>query len=183
MVLDDVKQGFATLWESMSEGWQRLRQSAAGALIRFMPGQHSTLPAKSEVDDDFYFPTQGWALLGGDVFEDDQRVVVRVEIPGMHKDEIRIEVTDDALVVSGEKRFERESTEGRWRVMQCAYGSFHRVVPLPVRVLADQARASYKNGVLRVELPKATPGRPKPVKATSVRLLPAGSFLARRASS
>jgi HSP20 family protein len=160
MVLDDVKQGFATLWESMSEGWQRLRQSAAGALIRFMPGQHSTLPAKSEVDDDFYFPTQGWALLGGDVFEDDQRVVVRVEIPGMHKDEIRIEVTDDALVVSGEKRFERESTEGRYRILQCAYGNFRREIPLRTRVLPDQASASYNDGVLKVTLPKASPGKP-----------------------
>ena len=85
MVLNDVKQGFASLWESVSEGWQRVRQSAAGALIRFVPGENSALPKKSEVDDDFYFPAQGWALLGGDVFEDDHRVVVRVEIPGMRK--------------------------------------------------------------------------------------------------
>ena len=77
MVLNDVKQGFASLWESVSEGWQRVRQSAAGALIRFMPGDHSVLAGKSEVDDDFYFPSQGWALLGGDVFEDDRRVMVR----------------------------------------------------------------------------------------------------------
>ena len=160
MVLDDVKQGFATLWESMSEGWQRLRQSAAGALIRFLPGEHSTLPAKSEVDDDFYFPTQGWALLGGDVFEDDQRVVARVEIPGMRKDEIRIDVTDDALIVSGEKRFERESTEGRYRILQCAYGNFRREIPLRTRVIPDQASASYSDGVLKVTLPKASPGKP-----------------------
>jgi HSP20 family protein len=58
MVLNDVKQGFASLWDSVSEGWQRVRQSAAGALIRFTPGEHSTLPEKSAVDDDFYFPSQ-----------------------------------------------------------------------------------------------------------------------------
>ena len=160
MVLNDVKQGFTTLWESMAEGWQRLRQSAAGALIRFMPGENSTVPKKSEVDDDFYFPSQGWALLGGDVFEDDQRVVVRLEIPGMRKDDIRIEVTDDALVVSGEKRFEREATEGRYRVLQCAYGNFRRVVPLATRVLPDQASATYTDGVLKVVLPKESPGKP-----------------------
>ena len=160
MVLNDVKQGFATLWESVAEGWQRLRQSAAGALIRFMPGENSSLPKKSEVDDDFYFPSQGWALIGGDVFEDDQRVVVRVEIPGMRKDEINIEVTDDSLVVSGEKRFERESTEGRYRVLQCAYGHFRRVVPLAARVLPDKATATYTDGVLKVILPKASPGKP-----------------------
>ena len=47
--------------------------------------------------------------------------------------------------------------------MQCAYGSFRRAVPLPAAVKADAARASYDNGVLRIELPKATPGRPEAV--------------------
>jgi HSP20 family protein len=81
----------------------------------------------------------------------------------MDKQDIGIELVDDALVVSGEKRFRREDTQGRWRVLQCAYGSFRRVVPLPASVRADQAKASYKDGVLRVDLPKAEPGRPKPV--------------------
>jgi HSP20 family protein len=161
MVLDDVKQGFQSLWDSMSEGWQRVRQSAAGALIRFMPGEHSRLPGKSEVDDDFYFPSQSWALLGADVMEDDTRVIVRVEVPGMRKDEIKVEIRDDALVVSGEKRFERESTEGRYRMLQCAYGSFSRVVPIATRVAADRANASYTDGVLKVVLPKLDPGKPK----------------------
>ena len=161
MRFEDLKQGFTSLWESVSEGWQRLRQSAAGALIRFMPGEGANLPGKSEVDDDFYLPSQGWALLGGDVFEDDRRLVVRVEIPGMKKDEFKIEVVDDTLVVSGEKRFEREASQGRYRVLQCAYGSFRRVIALPARVLADQASARYADGVLKVELPKAAPGRPQ----------------------
>jgi HSP20 family protein len=47
--------------------------------------------------------------------------------------------------------------------MQCAYGSFVRVVPLTAEVLADNAHATYRNGVLRVELPKAEPGKPKSV--------------------
>jgi HSP20 family protein len=70
-------------------------------------------------------------------------------------------VVGDALVVRGEKRFEREESEGRWRVLQCAYGSFRRVVPLPAPVLADRAKASYRNGVLKIELPKAAPGKPQ----------------------
>jgi HSP20 family protein len=69
-------------------------------------------------------------------------------------DELDVEVQGDALVIRGEKRFEREDTEGRYRVLQCAYGTFRRVVPLPAAVLSDQAKAAYKNGVLRVELPK-----------------------------
>ena len=158
MKLDELKQSFNSLWDSVADGWQRLRASAAGALTRFKPGEDARLPAKGEVDDDAYLPSHGWSMLGGDVFEDDRRLVVRLEVPGMEKEDFAIEVRDDALIVRGEKHFEREGTEGRWRVLQCAYGSFRRVVPLPVPVLADKAGASYRNGVLKIELPKATPG-------------------------
>ena len=155
MKLDDLKESVGSLWENVSEGGRHLWKSAAGALTRFKPGEKTNLPAPNEVDDDAYLPTQGWALLGGDVFEDENSLRVRLEVPGMEKADMDIEVLDDALVVKGEKRFERQETEGRWRVMQCAYGSFRRVVPLPVAVKAEEAKASYKNGVLRVELPKA----------------------------
>lgn len=161
MKLEELKQGVNSLWDSMAEGWQRVRQSAAGAQTRFRPADDTNLPAKADVDDEFYLPSHGWSMLGGDVFEDEGRLVVRLEVPGMEKDEFTIEVTDDTLVVRGEKRFERESTEGRYRVLQCAYGSFRRVVPLQVPVLADKARATYKNGVLKIELPKAARGSPK----------------------
>ena len=166
MDLNALKQGLSSFWGNVSEGWHHLTQSAAGALTRFKPDESSNLPAPAEVDDDFYLPSRGWAMLGGDLFEDETRLVVRVEVPGMEKEQLAIEVADDSLVISGEKRFERESTEGRWRVMQCAYGSFRRVVPLPVPVLAEQAKAAYRNGVLRVELPKASPGKPRSTTIT-----------------
>lgn len=159
MKLESLKEGVESLWDNLAEGWRHLAHSATGALTRFKAGEKTDLPARAEVDDASWLPSRGWAMLGGDVFEDDKRLVVRLEVPGLNKEDMVVEVRDGALVVSGEKRFERESTEGRWRVMQCAYGSFHRVVPLPEPVLADQARATYKNGVLRVELPKATPGK------------------------
>ncbi|MBX3687737.1 MAG: Hsp20/alpha crystallin family protein [Rhodocyclaceae bacterium] len=164
MKLDEIKDRVGALWESVAEGWQHLMQSAAGALTRFKPVQGNPLPTEGEVDDGFYLPSRGWAVLGGDVFEDDRRLVVRLELPGMDKQDIQVEVLDEALVVSGQKRFERESSDGRWRVMQCAYGSFRRVVPLSVAVRADEARAAYRNGVLRVELPKAAPGAPRSLK-------------------
>ncbi len=163
MRVDEIRQGFSSLWDSVAEGWQRLRDSAAGALTRFRPGERSKMPARTEVDDEYYLPSNGWSMLGGDVFEDDRRLLVRLEVPGMNKSDFDIEVLDDVLVVRGEKRFERESSEGRWRVLQCAYGSFTRAVPLPVAVRSDKASASYKDGVLKIELPKAEPGRPKRV--------------------
>lgn len=163
MKLESLKENFGTFWDTMSEGWHHLWKSASGALTRFKPGEKTNLPTPAEVDDDAYLPSLGWSMLGGDIFEDDARLVVRLEIPGMEKEDVDIQVMDDALLVSGEKCFERESTEGRWRVMQRAYGNFRRRVPLPAPVIAEQARASYKNGVLRVELPKVTQGSPKSV--------------------
>jgi HSP20 family protein len=164
MTLQGWKQGAASLWDtvadSVAEGWQRVRQQASGALTRFKPDERR-LPSRSRIDDEGFLASPGWSMLGGDVFEDDKRLVVRLEVPGMEKDDLDVQVTDDALIVRGEKRFEHERTEGRWRVLQCAYGSFNRVVPLPAAVRTDEARASYRNGVLKIELPKAVAGRPK----------------------
>lgn len=158
MKLPDLSQGMGNIWTSVAEGWDRFRQSAAGALTRFKPGDKSNLPASNEIDDAAWLPGMAWAMLGGDVFEDDKRVVVRLEAPGMSKSDFDLQVAGDHLVVRGDKRFERESGNGRWHMLQCAYGSFQRSVPLPATVVADQARATYRDGVLRVELPKASPG-------------------------
>ena len=160
MKIDEIRQGVGALWESVAEGWERLRRSAAGALTKYRSGDTANLPAREEIDDANYLPNNGWAMLGGDVFEDDKRIVVRIEAPGMNKDDFDIQVLGDVLMVCGEKRFEREGTEGRWRVLQCAYGSFLRSVPLPAAVKSDRSRATYRNGVLKVELPKAVPGKP-----------------------
>lgn len=162
MRLENIKESMGSFWDNLTEGGRHLWQSAAGALTRFKPGDKTDLPTPDSVDDVSWLPSHGWSMLGGDVFEDDDRLVVRLEVPGLEKEDLNIEIQDDALVVSGEKRFEQQATEGRWRVVQCAYGNFRRVVPLPVAVKADEARARYKNGVLRVELPKVVTGRRQP---------------------
>jgi HSP20 family protein len=160
MKIGEIRQTFGALRDTVAGGWERLHQKAVGALTRFKPGGATALPPEGDIDD----PTLGrgplWAMLGGDVFEDERRVVVRLEAPGMAKDDFALEVQDDSLVVRGEKRFQREASAGRWRVVQNAYGSFQRVVPLPAAVQADRARATYRDGVLRVELPKREPRAP-----------------------
>ncbi|MCX7627628.1 MAG: Hsp20/alpha crystallin family protein [Methylophilaceae bacterium] len=154
MSLDQLKDQFGSIWNSVTEGWRELWHSAAGAITRFVPGDKTNLPDANEIEDDRFMPTRTWAMIGGEVFEDETRLVVRLELPGMDKEDIQIEVRSDELRVSGEKRFVREDTHGRWRVMQRAYGSFQRVVPLPCDVLPDASRATYQNGVLRIELTK-----------------------------
>ena len=164
MKIENLKENFGSLLGNIAEGWKHLRNSATSALTNFKPGKRTNLPTTGEIDDSFYMPSLGWSMLGGDIFEDDDRLVVRGEVPGIPKENINIEVSERALVISGEKKFERESSQGRWRVLQCAYGNFRREVPLPVEVKTDNAHATYKNGVLRVELLKANPGKPKGVR-------------------
>ena len=164
MKLEELKQGLNTAWntvtESVAEGWQRLRKSA-GAITHFNSGENNNLPASRDVDDEAYWPRTTWAMLAGNVFEDDNKIVVRLEIPGMEKENLKVEVQNGTLIVSGEKRFEREQSEGRYRSFQCAYGSFRRSVKLHAPVVADAAQASYKNGILRIELPKESPAKPR----------------------
>lgn len=161
MALEHLKQSFAQAWDTMAEGWRRLRESASEALTAFNPGKADTLPAAEQVDDVHYFPSAGWGMLAGNVFEDERNVVVHLEIPGMEKRDFSIDVARDVLTVSGEKRFERESGEGRYRRFECAYGAFHRSLPLPAPVVPDKASATYRNGILRIVLPKQTPSSPK----------------------
>lgn len=164
MNLDELKQGLSSLIDSVSGGWQHMRQAASSALTSFRPSAQTNVPDKADVDDMFYIPSGTWSMLGANLFEDDKRLVVRIEIPGVDKNDLDIEVLDNRLVVHGEKRFEGEDAAGRYRVLQCAYGAFERSLPLPVAVVPDQAKASYNNGVLRVELPKADPGVPHKVR-------------------
>lgn len=161
MRIEDLKNGLSSAWDSVTDGWRRLMESATSALTHFRTDDKTAMPVASQVDDKFYFPAASWAMLAGTVFEDEKSVIVRLEIPGMEKEDIQIEVNDGHLWVSGEKRFEHEGQEGRYRVFQCAYGSFRRSVALPAPVMVDQARASYRNGVLRIELPKQEKARPK----------------------
>jgi HSP20 family protein len=97
--------------------------------------------------------------MAADVFDDDDKVIVRIEAPGMRREDFNVELHDDVLTVWGEKQVDREARRGRYSVVQCAYGSFRRDVALPVSVKADKTRASYRDGVLRIELAKADGAR------------------------
>jgi HSP20 family protein len=154
--MQQVREGLSQAWGRVVDGWEQLSRQASGAMTRFTGGHGEKVSGHAR---ELAERSTGWGLLAAEVFDDDDRVVVRVEAPGMSKDDLRLEVQDDFLVISGEKQMARERTEGRWQVTECAYGSFQRVVPLPDTVDTAKADASYKNGVLRVELPKATERR------------------------
>lgn len=162
--LHQLRDGLNETWNTLVHGWQRLYRRAEGAITRYTAGEKTAKESGAGEGREVALRSAGWGVLAAEVFDDDDSVVVRLEAPGMDKDDFDLKVLNDRLVVRGEKRIERERTQGRYHVTECAYGSFERAVPLPEHVASEKAYARYKNGVLRVELPKAQPRHRRTVK-------------------
>lgn len=99
-----------------------------------------------------------------DLFEDKNEIVVKAELPGMEKDNIEVNLTDNTLTIKGEKKKEEEVKEESYYRAERSYGSFVRTLDLPAEVHADKVKANFKNGVLEVRLPKTEEARAKEVK-------------------
>jgi len=98
-----------------------------------------------------------------DISENDGNIHVDVEIPGMKKEDIKVSLENNVLMLKGEKKQEREFKEENCHRLERRYGSFVRSFELPVPVQADKIKASYKNGVLKIDLPKAEEVKPKEI--------------------
>lgn len=83
----------------------------------------------------------------------DHEVLVKVDVPGMKKDEITVEVTDDHLVVRGERKQEKQEKKEGFVKTERTYGSFYRMVPLPEGVKSEGAKATIHDGVLEITMP------------------------------
>src|SRR5262245_61827960 len=88
-----------------------------------------------------------------EVFERDNDMVVRAELPGLSKADIKVEMTDEGLVIHGERKKEKEEEHEGWYRSELSYGEFRRLIPMPEGVNADQAKASFENGVLEITAP------------------------------
>lgn len=163
--LAELKQGLEETWHSLGEGWRQLRDRASEALTRFTPVNRS----RNSLEDAHSPPAlaSSWGLLAGDLYEDGEQIVVRLEVPGMVKEDLDLEMRGDALIIRGEKRIEQEQGDGRYRVRQCTFGSFRRIFQLPALVTAEKARARCSNGVLRIELPKEERARGRRIEVRS----------------
>jgi len=89
-----------------------------------------------------------------DVSETDKELIVRAEVPGIEKDDIDITLTDGLLTIRGEKKHEKEEKEENYHRIERRYGSFARTLRLPGDVKHDKIDASYKDGVLKLVIPK-----------------------------
>lgn len=111
------------------------------------------------------FPSFGWPILRSeqaepkgwfpniDVFEKDGRLVTRVDLPGMKREDVKVEATDGQLVISGERKTETEERDKNFYRSEREYGSFCRAVPLPEGVKLDDVKATFADGVLDVSVP------------------------------
>ncbi len=137
----------------------------------------------SELDrafDDSSWPSFRWPSFGTialpdaanwspqiDVFERDNRLVTKVDLPGMKKEDVKVEVADGHLAISGERKSEAEEKKDNFYRSERSYGSFCRAVPLPEGVKVEDVKATFADGVLEVSVP--LPARPE-VKARKVEI-------------
>jgi HSP20 family protein len=88
-----------------------------------------------------------------EMYEDQGRLVVEAELPGMRKEDVQVQLDQDAIVISGERRSESRQNQGGRYMSERSYGSFHRVIRLPEGADADSANATFRDGILRIDMP------------------------------
>ena len=122
---------------------------------------------------DEYFGRGGWHAEDGndrllapalDITEDEHAFAVTAELPGLKKEDVQIQFEDGVLAISGEKRHETETKDKSWHRMERRYGEFRRVFRLPLAVEEEKVTAEYKEGILRVTVPKVAEAKPKRVE-------------------
>jgi HSP20 family protein len=99
-----------------------------------------------------------------DVVDEKDQIVVKVELPGLAKEDVEVDLTDTTLTIRGEKRQEKEVKEKNFHRREREYGSFSRSIGLPAEVKTSEATAVFKDGVLEVKLPKTEEAKQKKVK-------------------
>jgi HSP20 family protein len=105
-----------------------------------------------------------------EVTQRDNNYMVRAELPGLKPEDVKLEITDDTIVLQGERKSEQEETKGGVHVTERRYGRFYRAIPLPEGAKADDARARFDNGVLEITVPteeQRTGRRQIPIEGSS----------------
>jgi HSP20 family protein len=99
-----------------------------------------------------------------DIYEDSQKVVLKLEVPGIEEKDLDIRVENNTLMVKGERKFEKEEKEENFHRIERRYGTFYRAFTLPSTVDTEHVQANYQNGILKLELSKKPEAQPKQIK-------------------
>lgn len=107
--------------------------------------------------------TRGWGPLVEMVDKKDE-VLLRAELPGVKKEDIRVSVTGDLLTIEGERKQEAEIKEEDYYCCERSYGKFYREITLPAGINREKISSQYKDGVLEIHMPKAEEAKPKEIE-------------------
>ncbi len=99
-----------------------------------------------------------------DVYEDEHKLVLSIEAPGVKQEDLDVQVEKNALTVRGERKFEKDQKEQNFHRIERRYGTFYRSFSLPATVDTENIQASYDAGVLRLELVKKAEAKPRQIK-------------------
>jgi HSP20 family protein len=121
--------------------------------------------------DDFFYPLRGTAKEDEtwnwqpavDIYENDDAIVVKAELPGVDKKDISVDLNGDTLTLKGERTSEKEAKEDQYYRKERVYGSFERHFKLPENVNPEKINADFKDGVLKVEIAKPEAIKPKQI--------------------
>jgi len=102
---------------------------------------------------DFGRESAGMWMPAVDVSERDGKLIVHADLPGLKKEDVKVEVTDDTLIIQGERREEHQENDGGYHRSERTYGKFYRSIPLPQGAETDKAKAEFNNGVLELSVP------------------------------
>ncbi|SRR6266567_420678 len=110
-----------------------------------------------------YWPIKPWTP-ACDIFETDKELVLKFELPGVKKEDVKVTMENHALVLRGERKFEEETNRENYHRVERHYGQFMRSFTVPVFVDATKINAEFKYGVLRVTLPKREEAKAKQIE-------------------
>lgn len=99
-----------------------------------------------------------------DITEDEKEYLIKAELPDIKKDDVKLTVQDNVLAISGERKYEKEEKDTKYHRVERAYGSFLRSFTLPEDADGSKVAAEYKDGILKVHLPKSAQVKPKSIE-------------------
>ena len=158
--MDDIFDSFRTDIEDMMMPWS----SSSSSLWDW---RFPSLPTTEENNDQSMVRMPIF-----DMVDKEDRYELKVEVPGIEKEKVKVKATKDSLEISGEQSKEEESEDKRKRFVynERSYNSFYRKIPVPEEIVSSKVRAKMSNGVLHIELPKKIPTKLEEEEGTTVEI-------------
>jgi HSP20 family protein len=158
--MDDIFEDFRSNIESILNPWSSSYLWHSPSKLEIGGGEEEEAEEK---DEEIRTPLY-------DMVDKGDRYELEVELPGIERDKIHVKATDDSIEISAEQ-LEKERVEQRKKKYvynERSYGSFYRTIPIPEQILSSEVTAKMSNGILRIDLPKKMPTKPKGVKGRSI---------------